>query len=97
MFSWFKKRDSSPKYLKLEGTNVYRARVRTAKRGEIVEVRFTKSGDISPDEGGYFVRKVIVGPTTFDRATLEIRFNSSYGNPVVTVDGGEAVPVSEWK
>jgi hypothetical protein len=89
--------DTKPQYLKPDGTMAYRVRVKTAKRGEIVEIRFTKSGDVSSIEGGgYFVRKHIVGPNSFDRATLEIGFGSNYSNPTVTVDGGEAIPVSEW-
>ncbi len=89
--------DTKPQYLKADGTLAYRVRVKTAKRGEIVEIRFTKSGDVSSQEGGgYFVRKHIVGPNTFDRATLEIHFGANYGNPSFNVEGGEVVPVSEW-
>lgn len=89
--------DTKPQYLKADGTLAFRVRVKTAKRGEIVEIRFTKSGDVSSNEGGgYFVRKHIVGPNTFDRATLEITFGANYSNPTVTVEDGEAVSVSEW-
>lgn len=89
--------DTKLQFLKPDGTMAYRVRVKTAKRGEIIEIRFTKSGDVSAIEGGgYFVRKHIVGPTTFDRATLEITFGSNYSNPNVTVEDGEAIPVSEW-
>lgn len=97
MFSFFKKRESTPQFLKFDGQNAYRVRIRTAKRGEIVEIRFTRSGDISSDAGGFYVRKGVVGPNSFDRATLEVRFGSGYSKPVITVDGGEAVPVNEWE
>lgn len=86
---------ASPAFLKPEGSNAYRVRIRT-RRGEVVELRITKSGDISPDEGGFFVRKHVVGPRTFDKATLEVRFSSGYARPEVTVEGGEPVPVSDW-
>lgn len=97
MFSFFKKRETSPQYLKFDGQNAYRVRIRTAKRGEIVELRFTRSGDISSDAGGYYLRKGIVGPNSFDRATLEIRFSAGYSKPVITVDGGQAIALHEWE
>jgi hypothetical protein len=87
----------SSAFLKADGSNAYRLRVKTAKRGEVVELRMTKSGDISPDEGGYFVRKHVVGPKTFDRATVEVRFDRGYANPRATVEGGEVVPLSQWE
>jgi hypothetical protein len=94
---WMRRTPKEPSYLKMESQNAYRVRVKTARRGEIIEVRLTKSGDISPAEGGgYYVRKVLVGPQYFDRATLEITWGANYTKPVVTVDGGEAIPVSEW-
>ena len=74
----------------------FRVRVKTARHGEVIEVRFTKSGDISPDGGGYFVRKFLVGSRYFDQATLEVRFNNRYGNPQANVEGGEVVPLSDW-
>ena len=95
---FMRRQPAAPTFLKLESTNAFRVRVRTARRGEIIEVRLTKSGDISPGEGGgYYVRKVLVGATYFDRATLEIAWGTNYSKPVVTVDGGEAIPVSEWQ
>ena len=66
---FMRRQPAAPSFLKLESTNAFRLRVRTARRGEIIEVRLTKSGDISPGEGGgYYVRKVLVGATHFDRA-----------------------------
>jgi hypothetical protein len=97
MFAFFKKRDTVPQYLKFDGQNAYFVRIRTAKRAEVVQIRFTRSGDISSDEKGYYVRKGIVGPNSFDRAMLEVRFSSGYSKPVVTVEGGEAIPVTEWE
>jgi hypothetical protein len=97
MFAFLKKRDNTPQYLKFDGQNAYFVRIRTAKRGEVVQIRFTRSGDISSDEKGYYVRKGIVGPNSFDRAMLEVRFSSGYAKPVVTVEGGEAIPVAEWE
>ncbi len=97
MFSFFKKRDTTPQFLKFDGQNAYFIRIRTAKRGEIVEIRFTRSGDISSDAGGYYVRKGVVGPNSFDRAILEIRFSTGYSKPVITIDGGEAIPLNQWQ
>jgi hypothetical protein len=89
--------DTTPTYLKPDGQNAFRIRVKTAKRHEIVELRITKSGDISPQDGGFFVRKHIVGAQTFDRATLEITWGANYANPNVEVTDGQAVPVAEWE
>jgi hypothetical protein len=97
MFSFFKKRDTTPQFLKFDGQNAYFIRIRTSKRGEVVEIRFTRSGDISSDAGGYYLRKGVVGPNSFDRATLEIRFSAGYSKPIVTIDGGEAIPLNEWQ
>jgi hypothetical protein len=95
---FMRRKPAEPQFLKLESQNAYRVRVKTARHGEIVEVRFTKSGDISPGEnGGYFVRKAIVGSRHFDRATLEVTWGANYSKPVVSVDGGEAIPVNEWQ
>jgi hypothetical protein len=94
---FMRRKPSEPQFLKIESQNVFRVRVKTARHGEIVEVRFTKSGDISPGEGGgYFVRKGIVGPKSFDRATLEVTWGANYTRPVVSVEGGEAVAVQDW-
>jgi hypothetical protein len=99
MFAFLKpKAPAGPSYLKPEGTNAFRIRIRTAKRGEVVELRLTKSGDVSSGEGGgYYVRKHIVGPQTFDRAVLEIRFGANYTNPAIEVEDGVAIPLSEWE
>jgi len=46
--------------------------------------------------GGYFVRKSLVGPKTFDAATLEVTTNRAHKVTLATVDGGELIPVKEW-
>lgn len=96
MFWRRKPADTTPTYLKADGQNAFRVRVRTARRGEVVELRITKSGDISPQDGGFYVRKQIVGPKSFDRATLEITWGANYARPKVEVTDGEPVPVAAW-
>ena len=94
---FMRRKPSEPQFLKLESQNAFRVRVKTARYGEIIEVRLTKSGDISPAEnGGYYVRKVLVGAQHFDRATLEIVWGANYTKPIISVDGGEAVALNEW-
>jgi hypothetical protein len=94
---FMRRKPSEPQFLKMESQNAFRVRVKTARRGEIIEVRLTKSGDISPVEnGGYYVRKVLVGGQYFDRATLEIAWSANYTRPIISVDGGAAIPVNEW-
>ncbi len=94
---WKRKTETGPNYLQPDGQMAYRVRVKTTKHQEIVELRISKSGDISSDGNGYWVRKTIVGPKTFDRCELEIRFGPKYSNPVVDVSGGTAIPVTEWE
>jgi len=76
--------------------NFLLARVRTAKRGEVIRVRLSKTSEMSASGGGYFVRKVLVGPETLDQAVLEVTTNRGHKVTVATVDGGDLVPVSEW-
>ncbi|MDZ7800404.1 MAG: hypothetical protein U5K81_06385 [Trueperaceae bacterium] len=72
------------------------ARVRTEKHGEIIAVRLSKTSEMSAMSGGYFVRKTLVGPETFDQAVLEVTTNRSHKVTLATVDGGDLVPVAEW-
>lgn len=71
-------------------------RVRT-KSGEVVELRLSKSMEISPVEGGYYVRKEIVAPKSLDRAVLEIWFDTRYRPVRKRIEGGELIPIREWK
>lgn len=73
------------------------ARVRTSKNGETIKVRISKSSEMSPAQGGYFVRKNLVGSESFDQAVLEINTNRQHKVKVATVDGGELIPVKYWE
>lgn len=92
MFGIFRRQDSSFR----DDGNFLLARVRTARNGEVIPVRISKSSEMSPAPGGYFVRKVLVGPETLDEATLEVTTNRAHKVKQATVDGGELVPVSDW-
>lgn len=92
MFGIFRRQDSSFR----DDGNFLLARVRTARNGEVIPVRISKSSEMSPAPGGYFVRKVLVGPDTLDEATLEVTTNRAHKVTQATVDGGELVPVSDW-
>lgn len=72
-------------------------RVRTSKSGEVIPVRISKTSEMSPAQGGYFVRKTLVGPESFDQAVLEVTTNRGHRVKVATVDGGELIPVKEWE
>lgn len=82
-------------HVKPEGPLAFRVRVRT-KSGEVVELRLSKSTEISPTESGYYVRKEIVAPRSLDRAVLEIWFDRRYRPVRKAVEGGELVPIREW-
>jgi len=72
------------------------AKVRTSKNNEIIDVRISKTSEMSPAQGGYFVRKALVGPESFDQATLEVNTNRGHKVKFAAVDGGELIPVKEW-
>jgi hypothetical protein len=77
--------------------NFLLARVRTDKTGEIIPVRISKSSEMSPQGGGYFVRKALVGSKTLDQAVIEITLSRNYGVKQAVVEGGILVPVKEWQ
>ncbi len=93
---FFRRRPVVPSYLKPDGQLAFRLRVRTAKHGEIIELRLSKSGEISPTKDGYFVRKHIIGSRTLDRAVLEIHFGPNNSSPQIEIEGGEAIATSDW-
>jgi len=94
MFGFFRKPDE---HLQREGDTAFRVRVRTARNGDIVELRLTKGNEISAsDEGGYYVRKIIVSPQHLDRAVLEIWFDHAYRPKRKVVEGGELIPIRDW-
>ncbi len=92
MFGPFRRQD--PRFK--ERPDALMARVRTDKRGEVIEVRLAKASEMSAVPGGYFVRKTLVGPKTFDQAVLEVTTNRGYKVKNAVVDGGDLVPVAEW-
>lgn len=92
MFGLFRRQD--PRFKDDGGALL--ARVRTDRNGEIVHVRLSKTSEMSADAAGYFVRKTLVAPETFDSAVLEVTTNRSHKVTQAIVDGGELVPVKEW-
>lgn len=93
MFGLFRRQDAR---FKDEG-NFLLARVRTDRHGEIIEVRLSKTSEMSAAAGGYFVRKALIGPKSFDQAVLEVTTNRGHKVTAATVDGGDLVPVKEWR
>lgn len=56
---------------------VYRLPHQPSEGDEVVQVRIDPMNEVSlSDEGEYFVRKEVVGPKTFRRATLTLHFNA---------------------
>jgi hypothetical protein len=92
MFGFFRRQD--PRF-KEEG-NALLARVRTNANGEVIQIRLSKTSEMSAVAGGYFVRKSLVGPKSFDSAVLEVTTNRGHKVTAATVDGGELIPVAEW-
>ncbi len=73
------------------------ARVRTDKSGEIIPVRLSKTSEMSLQGSGYFVRKTLIGSSSLDQAILEVSLSRGHRVKNATVDGGELVPVKEWR
>jgi hypothetical protein len=73
------------------------ARVRTTRNGEVIRVRLSKTSEMSLVPGGYFVRKMLVGSKTLDQATLEVTMNRGHKVTNAVVEGGDLLPVREWR
>ncbi len=93
MFGLFRRQD--PRF-RDDGQALW-CRVRTARNGEIIKVRLSKTSEMSIQGGGYFVRKQLVGPKTLDQAMLEVTLNRGHKVLQAVVDGGDLVPVSQWR
>ncbi len=89
---FFAKRD---RYVKPDG-KAFWVMVRTAKSGELVKVRLSRSSELSPSKEGYYVRKVIIAPDSLDRAELQIWFDRRMRPRRKAIEGGELVPIKEW-
>ncbi|WP_457637960.1 hypothetical protein [Oceanithermus sp.] len=90
---FFRKRD---KHVKPEG-QAFWVRLRTDRSGEVVRLRISRTSEISPTQGGYYVRKVVIAPESLDRAVLEIWFDRRLRPLKKVVEGGELIPIEEWE
>ncbi|KIX84602.1 hypothetical protein [Thermus filiformis] len=77
-------------YLKPDGPQAFRVRVRTGS--EVVELRISRTSELSPTEEGYYVRKVIVAPRSLERAVLELWLDRRGRFRRAEVEGGELLP-----
>lgn len=93
MFGLFRRQD--PRFK--EDGNFLLCRVRTDRHGEVIKVRLSKTSEMSLAGSGYFVRKALVGPSSLDQASLEVTMNRSHKVTSATVDGGDLLPVGEWR
>lgn len=93
MFGIFRRQD--PRF-RDDGQALW-CRVRTTKSGEVIKVRISKTSEMSLSGGGYFVRKQLVGPKSLDQASLEVMTNRGHKVTNAVVDGGELLPVSQWR
>jgi hypothetical protein len=92
MFGLFRRQDP---HFRDDG-NFLLARVLTDRNREEIRVRLSKTSEMSAQGGGYFVRKVLLGPKSLDQAILEVTTNRSHKVLRHAVDGGKLVPVREW-
>jgi hypothetical protein len=68
-------------------------RVRCAACGEVVQARINPTSELSlSDDGGYFVRKVLVGQQCFRPIEVELRYSDLRGTEIGReVRGGTSV------
>lgn len=92
MFGLFRRQD--PRFR--EDPDALHCQVRTARHGEVIKVRLSKTSEMSLHGNGYFVRKSLVGPKSLDNATLEVTMTRSHRVTLATVDGGELLPRRDW-
>ncbi|ADV66859.1 hypothetical protein [Deinococcus maricopensis] len=93
---FFKRTPKNP-YVKQDDQNTFRVRLRTARHGDPIEVRFTKSAHIGiDDDGTYVFRKGFVSDPHFDRGELTVRFDRKYNVTSADADGAELLPISDW-
>lgn len=96
---FFRKKAPANPYVRDEGQGVYRVRVRTARHGDVVEVRFTRAAHIgAAEEGdGSVFRKGIVSAEHFDRGELAVHFDRKQAITGTDAEGLTFIPVSEWE
>lgn len=76
---------------------VYRAPNRPGDNDEIVSIRVDLTNDLSQDDGGgYFSRKVIVGPKTFKQAELLLYYDIGRKLRETEVTNGELVERADY-
>ena len=66
---------------------------------EVVRVRINRNNDLSIDEDGkgYWVHKVVMGTTCFQRAELELHFNQNRQVKSSGISGGDLVKEADYK
>ena len=73
--------------------------VRLKGSGEVVRVRINRNNDLSLDDDGkgFWVHKVVMGTTSFQRAEVELRFNQNRQLSGSQVTGGDLVTESDYQ
>ncbi len=93
MFGMFRRQD--PRFR--DDGNFLLTQVRTTSHGEVIQVRLSKTSEMSAQGGGYFVRKVLVGSKSLDQATLEVTTNRGHKVTLAVVEGGDLLHVRDWQ
>lgn len=77
---------------------IYKAPNRPSENDEIVELRVDLANDLSlDDDGGYFSRKVVVGPKTFKQAELLLYYDMGRMLRNTEVVNGEVVTRADYE
>jgi hypothetical protein len=74
-------------YVKLKGSD------------EVVRVRINRNNDLSQEDGtkGFWVHKVVMGTTGFQRAELDLHFNQNRQLSSSEVSGGDLVTFADYQ
>lgn len=72
---------------------------RADRSGEVIQVRLHRFNDLSlTDDGkGYFTRKLIVGPHSYERLEAEFMFDRNRNLQSCEVTGGEMVEQADYE
>jgi hypothetical protein len=73
--------------------------IRLERGGEVVRLRLSPQHELVPnyDEGGYYTRKTIVGPRTFQRAEATFQFNPQRELIAWEISGGDIASEEDWQ
>ncbi len=65
--------------------------IRSDRTGEVIRLRLHRYNDLSDEGGSFYVRKIVVGQSSFDRIETQLFFDKRRQLINSEIDGGELV------